>query len=262
MPAKGRASGRWSWPWRTARAWPCPTRAASVASASNPTPSASRPSRTWASTRCSTFPGRAIWRAPWPGAAPPSSRFSSTRASSRGSATGSPTRSSTRPVCGRSVWPPTSGWRTCAACEEALVEEDRLDGGAAPGQGARQIARPGKVEQRVEAQVREGRLALGLVLEADATEAARVGHGQARAVLHGQLHLPEARPFAGIPVDLEGAGHSEVEERPRPLVQLPPDVLAFTPDRLHPAAGECTREAARADARVGDLGRTGGNLPA
>src|SRR5260370_1262017 len=167
MPAKGRASGRWSWPWRTARAWPCPTRAASVASASNTSPSASRPSRTWASTRCSTFPGRAIWRAPWPGAAPPSSRSSSTRASSQAAHVRQPE------VGGQTLRPQTGlvedlvGDPVADPREEALVEENRLDGGAAPGQGARQIARPGKGEQRVEAHVRERRLARGMVLDAE-----------------------------------------------------------------------------------------------
>src|SRR5206468_3716365 len=74
-------------------------------------------------------------------------------------------------------------------------------------------------------------------------------------------HLPEARPRARIPVELEGPRHSEMEERPRPLVQLHPEVFALAPDRLHPAARERPREAARADAVVDDRVGPGGHLP-
>jgi len=132
---------------------------------------------------------------------------------------------------------------------------------AAQAQPPGELARGWQSLERVEAEARERVLVLGPLLEADAAETARVGHREARAVLHGDLDLPEARPRGPVAVDLEGAGHAEVEQGPRPAVELHPEVLALPADGQDaPAAqrgGEARRRYAVVHDRVGGDGHSG-----
>src|SRR5262249_52354099 len=94
--------------------------------------------------------------------------------------------------------------------------------------------------ERVEAEQADRRLVAGIVTKADAAESSRVGHHQLTAAGQFHLELPEPwRPLRAAIVlaarlelhalnirRMEPALHPEVEDRPRPAIELQPEMLA------------------------------------
>src|SRR5437899_8571733 len=113
-------------------------------------------------------------------------------------------------------------------------------------------ARGRQLVERVEAEQADRRLVAGIVTKADAAESPRVGHHQLTAAGEFHLELPEARRplraavFIAARLELhalhrrrvEAAGHAEVEDRPRPAVELQPEMLAAPVNIPDPATEE------------------------
>ena len=133
------------------------------------------------------------------------------------------------------------------AGEQRLVEQHRLHRPAAPGEDAsRAPGTGGRPSSGSKPRLARGCSSSGRCWRRMRPK--RRGSGMARrvAVLHRDLHLPEAGPRGPVPVDLEGPGHPEVEERPRATIQLHPQVLALAADGLDAPAAQGRRRSARA----------------
>src|SRR2546425_13006812 len=102
------------------------------------------------------------------------------------------------------------------------------------------LPRGRQLVERVEAEQADRRLVARIVTKADAAESSRVGHHQLTAAGQFHLELPEARRPLRAAVciaarlelhalhrrRMEPAGHAEVEDRPRPAIELQPEMLA------------------------------------
>src|SRR5262245_12373941 len=135
------------------------------------------------------------------------------------------------------------------AGREGLVEQHRFDRRVSLAEHRVEARGRGQGAPRVEAEHADGRLGGRVAPKADAAEPPAVGQGQLAAAREAQVELGEARrPVWSIDVSVghqthrtpcrqvNAAGHAEVQTRPRPPVQLEPEMLAVAPHRLHTAA--------------------------
>src|SRR5215472_12620601 len=102
----------------------------------------------------------------------------------------------------------------------------------------------------IEAQQADGWLVRGIVTQSDPAQPSRIGDDELAPVVEDELQLREARrprvvgPLATrLELDaratgrgVESTGHSEVQTRPRPAVELEPQVLAVPLHRAHAPA--------------------------
>ena len=143
---------------------------------------------------------------------------------------------------------------------ERLVEEQRFEDAPALPHQLREPCRRRHREQRVEAELRDGRLVLGILAQEDTPQPASVRHRQLAAVVQVQPNLHEARrPHRRVLARsrlqlqrrgggrLEAARHPEVEQRMRRRVQLQPELLAPAPYRGDPLAFERAAPVIRSD---------------
>ena len=162
-----------------------------------------------------------------------------------------------------------------------LVEQERLQGRAAVGRDLEQPLRRQLAAERLDP---EPRSEVGVELVAAehdrVAEAPRVGEPQLRAVVEDEPSPQVARVGVGLveagraepirlhqvdgrvrarPADQQVAGHPQVHDQRRPVVELDDQVLAAAPDRLDPPPGERLLDAVRQlrarPALVEDLGR-------
>ena len=147
---------------------------------------------------------------------------------------------------------------------EGLVEQHGLHRRRPPGEEPDQGAHRRQAVEGVEAESAHRRLRPGVPAEPDAAEAPGVGPGELAALVEGHDELREpggpavvtAPSALGHEVDarpegrVEPAGHAEVEDGPRPPIQLEPEVLAVAADGQDPAAHQRLPEPRRRHALV------------
>lgn len=118
--------------------------------------------------------------------------------------------------------------------ERGLVQQHRLDRRLARSDLDRQLSGARQGEEWIVAKTIERWFVSWVESEAQPTEAPRIGEREAGTVVELQLELQEARSLLQGGVELEGAGHSEVEDRPWLSIEFKPQMLAETarvPDR-------------------------------
>src|SRR5262245_38097854 len=136
------------------------------------------------------------------------------------------------------------------ARRKRLVEQHRLDRRRALAEERRKPAERRQLMERVEAEQADRRLATGIVAQAHAPEPPRVAKRDLGAVVEHQVQLeepgrPDVRmrpaafrhePASALAADFDLAGHPEVKARPRPAVELKPEVLAVPMRGYHAAS--------------------------
>src|SRR6266511_4998527 len=140
---------------------------------------------------------------------------------------------------------------------EALIEQQRLERRRARPHEIAKARKRGQGTVRVESEPADRWLARGIPAQPDAPEPPCIRHHELAAVVEDEMELREARRpravrFFPARLELHGgaaggrvevAGHAEVQARPRPAVELEPEVLAVTRDPPYPTTDEGSPDA-------------------